>query len=385
MDLKNLTVDQLMELRKKDEERAKELIKMLDLKDEERGMSLEDLEKEVDELEKNKKAIDEELELRKNMQSKKAELRKKAAVFGTVEKKGLEENNSRMNEREKRAEKFKETGKMEVRALTTSDKIASPKIAGDINELAIAGNEIVDDVNAIALTGNGAWVAAYRKTEASAEDVTDGNKVEGTAGTFDTVEVTPSIWGILDAISNQVKKMSSIDYAGSIEKAALIALRAKGSVKIVEKIKASSLAEKKVYLIDENYIRSLVLGFNSIDGKGEVKLYLSQEDLLEIGKVRGKNEKQATFDIDFDTGTTKSGSIKDGGTAVSFRVVASLAKGTQLFGQPMTVDMPMWDNMEIKTDEGGEYFDKNMMGIRGLQTANADLVAYHGMQVITQA
>lgn len=384
MDLKSLTLDQLMELRKKDEERAKELIKMLDLKDEERGMSLEDLEKEVDELEKNKKSIDEELESRKKVQSKKEEIRKKAAVFGNVEKR-FEGDDKKMNEKEERAKRFKETGKMEVRALTTSDKIAVSKLAGDINELAEAGNAIVDDVNPIALTGNGAWVAAYKKTEATAEDVTDGSKIGGTGSTFDTVEISPALWGILDSISNQVKKMTALDYEESIRKAALIALRAKASNKIVEKIKASDLAEKKVYLIDENYIRSLVLGFQSIDGKGEVKLYLSQEDLLEIGKVRGKNEKQATFDIEFDAGTTKSGSIKDGGTAVSFRVVASLAKGTQLFGQPMTVDMPMWDNMEIKTDEGGDYFDKNMMGIRGLQTANADLVAYHGMQVITQA
>jgi len=47
--------------------------------------------------------------------------------------------------------------------------------------------------------------------------------------------------------------------------------------------------------------------------------------------------------------------------------------------------MPMWDNYAVETDEGGDYFKRNMIGIRGLQTANADLVAYHGMQIIKQA
>ena len=47
--------------------------------------------------------------------------------------------------------------------------------------------------------------------------------------------------------------------------------------------------------------------------------------------------------------------------------------------------MLMWDNYEVSTDDGGDYFKRNMLGIRGLQTAGADLVVWHGMQKITQA
>ena len=70
--------------------------------------------------------------------------------------------------------------------------------------------------------------------------------------------------------------------------------------------------------------------------------------------------------------------------AVRFRVLDGLSAGEQLFGQPGAIDMPMWDNYEISTNEGGEYFKKNQIGIRGIQTAGADLVAYHGMQLISQ-
>ena len=47
--------------------------------------------------------------------------------------------------------------------------------------------------------------------------------------------------------------------------------------------------------------------------------------------------------------------------------------------------MPMWDNYSIETDEGGEFFKTNMVGIRGIQTANADLCAKNGMVKVTNA
>ena len=90
------------------------------------------------------------------------------------------------------------------------------------------------------------------------------------------------------------------------------------------------------------------------------------------------------YSIAYDPGTTLSGVLTEGGLAVKFRILDELTKGTQLFGQPMTIDMPLWDDFEVKTDES-QYFTKNQIAVRGLQTANADLVVYHGMQVITQS
>ena len=71
--------------------------------------------------------------------------------------------------------------------------------------------------------------------------------------------------------------------------------------------------------------------------------------------------------------------------AAAFRILDGLTAGTQLYGQPATIDMPMWGNYAVETDEGGDYFKRNMIGIKGTQTANADLVVLNGMQVIKQA
>lgn len=286
---------------------------------------------------------------------------------------------------EQRAEAFARSGKMEMRALLSTGTIAKPTNTGtDIAGLGEIGNSIVDDVKAVATTGTGTWVEPYKVTDASAEDVTDGSTIGGTGATFNYVSISPSEWGVLDEISNQVRKMTPVNYEQAIRNSALVALRETAAKKIIAAIGASSLAQKVEYALDATYIRSLVLGFRSIAGKGGVKLYIAQEDLATLGAVRGTNEKKPVFDIEFDAGTTTSGTIKDGGTAVQFRVLDGLSKGTQYFGQPQTVVMPMWDSYAIETDEGGDYFKRNVMGIRGLQTANVDLCAKYGMQVVTQ-
>ena len=336
-------------------------------------------------LEEEVRGIKAELEERAKVEAQKVELRK--AVAGgkgkVIEK--MEEKNT-MTEMEKRAQSFVETGKTEIKSVLSTGTIAKPTKVDGINGLADIASDIVDDVKAVPLTGNGAYTVAYKATDATAADVTDGSTIGGTASTFNVVTINPSEWGVLDTVSNQVKKMTAVNYLDAVEDAAVIALRAKASAKIVAAVLASSLAESKTGVaLDDKYIRKLVLGFRAIKGKGEVVLYLTQADLATLGAVRGTNEKKPVYDIAFDAGTTLSGIIRDGGTAVKFRINDSLTTGTQLFGQPMTIEMPMWDGYEISTDEGGNYFAANLIAVRGLQTAGADLCAYHGMQIVAQA
>lgn len=345
--------------------------------------NIDALTKEVEELEERKKELAAE-------ETAKEELRKKVAEgsVGTVvaEKLVKEEGRKNMDEREMRAKEFAENGKMECRAVLATGQIAKPAAAGGVSDMAQVASDIVDDVNAIPLTGNGSWIVGYKKTEAAAANVTDGSVIGGTAATFDYVTINPVEWGIVDQVSKQVKKMTPVNYQAAVEKSALIALRSMASTKIVAAIKASTLTEvRKGIALDADFLKNVVLGFRAIKEKGATVLYIAQADLLALGKVRGTNEKKALYEITFDEGTTTSGTIKEGGLATRFRVLDQLTAGEQLFGQPGAVDMPMWDNYEISTDEGGKYFEANQIGIRGLQTAGADLVCYHGMQHIKQS
>lgn len=288
------------------------------------------------------------------------------------------------------AEIFAATGKTEMRAVLASGNIAKPsKASSDVNGLAAIADSIVDDVNAITLSGTGSWIAAYKATDATAAATTDGSQVGGTGGsastpsTFNYVTITPAEWGVLDEISKQVKKMSPTDYDTAVKDSALIALRYVASQKIISAVAASGLKKSTTYALDEKFVRSCALGFRAIPGKGPVKLYLTQNDLITLGDIRGTHDKKPVYEISYGDDTNTWGTIKDGALAVTFRILDGLSDGTQYFGQPKTIDMPMWDNYQIETDEGGDYFKRNVMGIRGIQTANAGLVAKYGMSVNT--
>ena len=289
---------------------------------------------------------------------------------------------------ESKADEFMRTGRMvmETRQLLSTGHIAKPTQVGGINGMAASAADIVDDVHAFVLNGVGTWRAAYQVTGAAAAAVTEGQAVGGTGATFNYVDINPAEWGILDEISKQVKKQSPLDYQGAIEDSAVSALRDFASAKILTAVQASSLKQAIFSrALDQNFLRNTVLGFRPIKGKGACKLYISQADLATLGAIRGTNEKKTLYEITFTDETNTAGTIKEGGMAVSFRIIDGLTTGTQLYGQPATIDMPMWGNYAVETDEGGDYFKRNMIGIKGTQTANADLVALHGMQVIKQA
>lgn len=294
------------------------------------------------------------------------------------------ETSAPTNEKEQRAQEFVKNHHIEMRAVLSTGQIATPTNVGGVHGLGEIGSGIVDDVNAIALTGVGTWKAAYKKTDAVAADVTDGSKIGGTASAYDYVEINPAEWGILDEISQQVAKLTPLTYLQAVENSALIALRSFAAKKIVTNVLASTLIESKIVALDADFLRTLVLGFRPIEGKGIAKLYITAADLATLGKVRGTNEKRPLYEIAFDPSTVTSGVISEGGLATPFRIIDTLADGTQLYGQPGTIDMPMWDGYKVETNDGGEYFARNMIAVRGLQTANADLAAYHGMQKITQ-
>lgn len=341
---------------------------------------IDELAKEADELNERSKELNAELtELEARSEAIKEE---KSKI--KVEKE-IRQMSTVKTDVELRAESLMNTGTMEMKALLSTGQIATPTAVGGVNGLAEIGAGIVDDVKAVALTGNGAYKVAYKATNAAAAAVTDGQPISSTEPTFGVVTINPAEWGTLDTISNQVKKVSPLAYEAEVEASALIALREYASDKIIEAVQASDLKGTITQAIDKDYLTGLLLSYTSIAGKGEVVLYLNQTDLKALGAVRGTNEKRRLFDITFDQGTTKSGVISENGMACKFRVIDKLTTGTQLFGQPKTIEMPMWDGYKIDTDEGGKYFEANMIAVRGLQTANADLCAKNGMYVVSNA
>lgn len=341
------------------------------------GADLDALDKEIRELNDREKELREAREERDNIERRIAQAKE--------DNKMMDRLGGRRDERAAQAAEFVRTGRMamELRTLLSTGNLAKPNgLTATISELPETISSIVDDVTVENAEGTGAWTVPYRKTSGAAADVVEGQKIGGTEGTFDTVDINPATWGTLTEISNMVKKYTPVDYQGSVMRNAYLELRKKAKEKITAAIKASSLAEAVTVAIGPDYLRTLVLGYNADESvAGGTKLYLCKADLLKLGKVRGTNEKKPLYTITFTD--ENNGTISEGGMMVRFSINSSLGEGTQLYGQPRTVVMPMWGQYEVSTDEGGDYFARNVMAVRGLQTAGADLCAWHGMQVVS--
>lgn len=294
---------------------------------------------------------------------------------------------------EKRAAELRESGHMSMplfaeqrSLLVSSGKLATPtSVSPVIGELPSVVCSIVDDVDVMDATGTGSWEFPYKTTDAKAADVTEGEKVGGTGAAYDKAKIEPGEWGVLDEVSNQVAKMTNVAYATSVQNSAYLALRREARDRIVAAVLASPLAETRNDVkLDATYVRDVVLGYDSDESvAGNAKLYINKADLATLGKVRGTGEKKPVFEITFTD--QNNGQLKDGGTVIQFSLCSKLPTGTQIYGNTKTVKLLLWGNYEIATDQGGDYFARNVLGIRALATAGAGLTVWHGMQIINQA
>lgn len=104
-------------------------------------------------------------------------------------------------------------------------------------------------------------------------------------------------------------------------------------------------------------------------------MWLCKNDLVKFGDVRGTNEKLPVYEITPDE-TGNSGTIKDGGLTVKYRLV-SITEGTLLYGQPLGFQLDMFSDYEISVSEDYQ-FNKGLLTIRGDVELGGDVVVDKG-------
>lgn len=290
---------------------------------------------------------------------------------------------------EERANQFIADGKLEMRQLLAAGVLTPTAVKETIGELPAVVSSIIDDVDVENVEGNGSYAFSFRITDAEAAAVTDGSAITGTPGSFNkNGAINPATVGVLDEISELVAQKTPIAYMNSIQSNAYLALRRKVKEIVTRAVYNSAQAEHVANMtLDEHFIRNLVLGYDSDESVAAAKLYICKEDLATLGAIRGTQDKKPVFEISYTD--ANNGVIRDGGLAVPFSINATLKNITgsanaQLYGDPKSVKLCLWGAYEVSTDKGGDYFKRNMIGIRGLQTAGADIVRKNGMQVVTQ-
>lgn len=305
--------------------------------------------------------------------------------------------------RKKNAEAFQRSGKetiknAEMRAtLVSGGKIATPTEVHGIEDTFNRVSSIVDLVRVVNCEGMGSNKVAYEVAIGTASNQTEGQAISVSDPQYDFVTIAPESIGILSYISKQVRRQSPLDYQGKIEDSALKALKVKVASYITGKIVASTLLSKpanlKVTAIDDKTLRRIALSYGSAEAVyGNAWLFLTKEDLIAFGDVRGTNgNKSAVYEITPDTDNPNTGVIKDGGLSVRYCLnpnLTPLATASEddvvmFYGQAECCELDLFSDYEIAVSEDYK-FAENMLAIRGDAEMGADIIKKDGFVALTK-
>lgn len=292
-----------------------------------------------------------------------------------------------VSDEQRAADNFRNTNRMTIdaeqtRALTIgSGQLATPTKVDGINDLPGAKvSGLIDLVKIVNCTGMGSHKIAYVK---EAGEVAK-SQTEGEAATtislaqFDFVTITPTSYAVLDFISKQAKKQTTLQYAAKVKEQAIFALRRRASGVVVAALRNSELNQVITgEAIGPKTLRTLALAYGNDESTiGGAHLILNKADLLAFGDVRGTNEKRALYTIvPDDNGNT--GVISEGGVSVRYCINSNVPAGELYYGNLQALELDLFSDYEVKVSEDFA-FDKLMDTIRGDVELGADVTVKNG-------
>ena len=288
---------------------------------------------------------------------------------------------------ERAAEAFRNTNRMTIdaeqaRALTIAGgTLVQPTKVDGINDLPGAKvSSIIDMVKIVNCVGMGSHKIAYVDVDAAAA----ANHTEGeaaataTLGQFGFVTIVPQSVAVLDFISKQAKKQTTLQYAAKVKEQALVALRKKAAQVVTAALQASELLHKiSGKAIDASTLRTIALSYGNDESTiGGATLVLNKKDLLKFGDVRGTNEKKALYEITPDA-SGNTGMIREGALGVRYILNSNVPEGKLYYGNLQSLELDLFSDYEIKVSEDFA-FDKLMDTIRGDVELGADVTVKNG-------
>ena len=297
--------------------------------------------------------------------------------------------------------------------LLSTGTLAKPTKVGGIHDPQNTVSSIIDQVWTEDATGMGEDSEAYAKSIQSADMGTDGQAPATSEPVFRTAAIKPFLVDTIAYVSRNIKKQTPLKYAEKVEAYAMKALRTKAAkliisgngttqpYGIINAVNTEETAEA-IYdtltvdsnVIDEKTLRKIVFSYGGDENvAGNATLYLSKEDLVAFGDVRGTNEKKAVYEIIPSGSNPNVGVIKDGGLTVPYCInseCVSLTKSTKgstpiktmIYGNPQNYKLDLFGDYEVRVSE--EYkFGERKLAILGEVMLGGNVVVDKGFVVVT--
>lgn len=313
---------------------------------------------------------------------------------------------------QRRCQEFQRTGRMtyenarsmikRAAVLSTTTGVVGPTGVGGISDA--AGNAVSDFIDLIKITdctGMASYKVAYMANDPSAVAVADGAAPTESEPTFGSVELKPSMVGLLAYISREIRKQSPLQYEAKVNESVTRALRRMLSKKAVDAVLASGLNTTLTLsgatgadIFTPHLLSDIILAYGGDEGvDGAAVLVLNKADLKAFAAVRGTNEYLPVYSIVPDTSNPSAGIIKDNNglscryclnknvTALSTSSMASTAKKTMFYGNPQCAELALWGGVDVEVDKGYK-FGEGLLTIRGEVTAAADVTTQNGFVIV---
>ena len=340
-------------------------------------------------LETEARTLTEELKGIQGEAQRKQELRRQVARgAGTpIAFPGARPAHVQQTEEQRAADTFAQTNRMTIeaeqaRALTVaSGQLVQPTKVDGINDLpGVEVSSIIDLVKVVNCTGMGNHKIAYLKESApAASEQTEGEAATtATLAQFGFVTITPTSYAVLDFVSKQAKKQTTLQYAAKVREKAMVALRRKAVEVVTAALRGSDLLQTVAgTAIDAKTLRTIALTYGNDESVlGGAMLLLNKKDLLKFGDVRGTNEKKALYEIT-PTGNGNTGTIREGGLTVRYCIDSHIPEGELYYGNPQALELDLFSDYEVKVSEDFA-FDKLMDTIRGDVEMGSDVTVKNG-------
>ena len=291
------------------------------------------------------------------------------------------------SEEQRAADNFAQSRRMTIgaeqaRALTVaSGQLVQPTKVDGINDLpGVQVSSIIDLIKVVNCTGMGSHKIAYLKeTAAAAAEHTEGEAAAtATLAQFGFVTITPTSYAVLDFITKQAKKQTTLQYAAKVREQAMVALRRRAVEVVTAALRGSDLLQTVAgAAIDAKTLRTITMSYGNDESVlGGAILLLNKKDLLKFGDVRGTNEKRALYEITPD-GNGNTGTIKEGGLSVRYCIDSHIPEGELYYGNPQALELDLFSDYEVSVSEDFA-FDKLMDTIRGDVEMGSDVVVKNG-------
>jgi HK97 family phage major capsid protein len=362
-----------------------------------------------------KKEMEDLRSLLNDIEAEEARMKTKSTVlatYGIKKDDQLQPRHQETPEEEKRAQEFIKSNKLslsvdEVRAITIgSGNLISPKpIQNSINEKFNEVSSIIEQVNTVSAERMGEYEVPFVVGYSEGGITTEGNDYSDGEPVFDYVSIKPVKITIYTEVSEEVSKLTPVQYLSKVQQAALIALRKKVAkliplgnpaatpAEITGIIHAPAITDGSLEFtaIDESTLRSIAMSYGGDENIiGNAILLLNKVDLIAFGDVRG-SDKKSVYEITPDSSNPNAGIIKEGGLSVRYIINSALkalsATATpatttcMIYGNPNAYELALFSNYEIKVSEDAA-FKKGMLAVKGSVFVGGNVVTANGFVLI---